>query len=271
MRETIKMTETIFGSYYKNHDEKTALTLPDQTDYLAGRNIFSHDNLGAQAFRARFAQRMEAGDAVYLLGFNALTHDSGLSLIRASESEGVQILANLEEERFNGKKHFAGYPEHCAGEMKRLLSRLGVSARDIFCVLYAFDMAAVEKDILTNALTRKKIITQEIRHLHHHAFISEMDAEGARLEQKNFSTLCPALVKAFQRLSGELELEEGTPLIQMPHHENHAAVSLAASPFSSPEYADETIMVSCIDGLGENMSCSLYKTQKGRPGLGPPG
>ncbi|MCP5003645.1 MAG: hypothetical protein GY941_06775 [Planctomycetes bacterium] len=69
------------------------------------------------------------------MGFQGITHNSGVSLVEASKKSGIKILANFEEERFAGKKHFAGYPEKSVYELKKYLLKL-VKLLRIFSVFF---------------------------------------------------------------------------------------------------------------------------------------
>jgi carbamoyltransferase len=50
------------------------------------------------------------------------------------------------------------------------------------------------------------------------------------------------------------------PLICMPHHDNHAWFSFAASPFADN---DEPVAIAVLDGTGDRGSVSLYVVEKG--------
>jgi carbamoyltransferase len=56
-------------------------------------------------------------------------------------------------------------------------------------------------------------------------------------------------------LAKQLGLPERVPLICMPHHDNHAWFSFAASPFVDSE---EPVAIAVIDGTGDQGSISLY-------------
>src|SRR6267142_2394375 len=64
-----------------------------------------------------------------------------------------------------------------------------------------------------------------------------------------------------ERFSGnKLGLSERVPLICMPHHDNHAWFSFAASPFAD---SDEPVAIAVLDGTGDRGSISLYVTGNG--------
>ena len=123
--------ETVFGAFYPS-DDLGDRKLPDNTVYLAENGIFRRDKPEAIALGQRFAARLEAGETLHLLGLLGTTHNSGVSLIAASQAGGIEILANYEEERFSEVKHFAGYPKRCVAELARLLITRNLAPGDIF-------------------------------------------------------------------------------------------------------------------------------------------
>ena len=50
-------------------------------------------------------------------------------------------------------------------------------------------------------------------------------------------------------LARQLGLSERVPLICMPHHDNHAWFSFAASPFADD---DEPVAIAVLDGTGDH-------------------
>jgi carbamoyltransferase len=61
-------------------------------------------------------------------------------------------------------------------------------------------------------------------------------------------------------LARQFGLSERVPLICMPHHDNHAWFSFAASPFAS---SNEPVAIAVIDGTGDQGSISLYVAKDG--------
>ena len=75
--------------------------------------------------------------------------------------------------------------------------------------------------------------------------------DGRRLDQM---TRTPKI------LARQLGLAERVPLICMPHHDNHAWFSFAASPFADH---DEPVAIAVLDGTGDIGSISLYVVENG--------
>jgi carbamoyltransferase len=255
----------ILTSYYFQHTESDKkIKLPDNTDYLRKNNIFSYNSEEAKQWSKRFTDQIQQQETVYLLGFQGIIHNSGLALIEASQKSGIKVLANHEEERFIGKKHYAGYPEKCAEEVKKQLAQLGKTAKNIFCVLYGWDLVQLEKNSqqVKLAMLKQKITGNKIDDYMLHSVISKEAYESVYdPTRKDFYVYSPLLVQLYQRLVHDLELNDTVPCIQMLHHENHAYFSYGVSPFAEKNSVEKTTMVACIDGNGDISSSSLYKAK----------
>ena len=75
--------------------------------------------------------------------------------------------------------------------------------------------------------------------------------DGRRLDQM---TRTPKI------LARQLGLAKRVPLICLPHHDNHAWFSYAASPFADD---GEPVAVAVLDGTGDQGSISLYVVENG--------
>ncbi|NQU63722.1 MAG: carbamoyltransferase, partial [SAR324 cluster bacterium] len=212
----------------------------------------------------RFQEKIDQGETVYLLGFQGIIQNSGLSLIEASKNDGIKVLANYEEERLAGEKHYAGYPGKSVIELKKHLFRLGKTTQDIFCVLYGWDLIRLEKKFQELKMARLKLKCTGNK-LDDYMLLSVISQEAYDdafdAKRKNFYVYSPLLVKIYYRLMDDLDLINTVPCIQMLHHENHAYFSYGVSPFSGEEYLDQTTMVACIDGNGDLSSSSLYRAK----------
>ena len=255
--------EKVFGTYYDDSEFDDG-KLPDSTGYLRENNIFSYGSDDAQRVARQFRTKLNAGETILLLGLNA-GHNSGISLIEASRQGGIQVLANLEEERYVAIKHFAGYPEKSVREMIKLLSRIGKTPRDIFCVLYAWDSVQEEKYGQKMFMLNGKIVRNKyFAHISAGATPAlELDPAAVQ-KRKNLYNHSPGLVELFIRLTRELQLKKETPCVQTLHHENHAYFSYGVSPFYQTGNSDKTTMISCIDGGGDFSSTSLFLAKGGQ-------
>jgi carbamoyltransferase len=66
------------------------------------------------------------------------------------------------------------------------------------------------------------------------------------------------------RLRKQLGLDSDPTLIMFPHHENHASMAFAASPFAKD---NKSTMIAVIDGSGDHGSVSHYQNQTGNTRL----
>lgn len=256
----LKSMEKVFGTYYENEKHLDDGGVPDNTEYLKSNNIFSFNSDEASTWGKRFRERIGRGEKVYLLGFQAIVHNSGVSLVEASQAEGIKILLNCEEERFLSSKHFAGYPGESLKEVAKLLARMGKTTQDLFGVFYAWDVVAWEKNTEKLKASNKKIMGNMLYAYMANSVVSEEAvAETYNPKRENHYVYSPLLVRLFERLKTDLGLGDATPCIQMLHHENHAYFSYGASPFYSNTASGKPTIVSCIDGIGDMGSASLFK------------
>src|SRR5205807_2706792 len=63
------------------------------------------------------------------------------------------------------------------------------------------------------------------------------------------------------RLGRQLGLGAPMPIIGMRHHDNHAYLSYAVSPFAE---SAQPVAIAVLDGLGDDGAISLYSAQNGR-------
>lgn len=205
--------------------------------------------LGSDFADARIAAiraKLKRGDTVYLAGLGAPgTHNSGVALVEVSQAHGPRLIVNNEEERFSGNKHTTEYPRASIDAMVSALRGIGRDIADIDAWLTSWDYPT-----LAGTLARSVIeeIPQSLKLLR---TTEAAGFESRRLEQM---TRTPKL------LARQLGLSERVPLICLPHHDNHAWFSYAASPFTDD---GEPVAVAVLDGTGDQGSVSLYVVQNG--------
>lgn len=256
------MDETV-ARIYVNDGSLAAPLLPDNTEYLARNGIIRAGSPDAVKLSEAFRSRLAAGERIYLLGFLATSHNSGIALVEATSKDGIEVIANLEEERFSQVKHFAGYPAGAVGEMKRLMSRLGLKPDDIFAVCYGFDVVHEEQSGRRMRMNCREVVENTLFRFITEGVIPTVEFgpdEFDRVKESSFSH-SPALVAVFRRLADELDLPATTVCIQMLHHESHAFLAYGVSPFAGGEYRDRTTMIACIDGAGDLSSFSLFEAR----------
>jgi carbamoyltransferase len=191
--------------------------------------------------------KLARGETVYLAGLVTAGHNSGVGLIEVTAAHGIRLLANDEEERFTGIKHFDGYPEQSVVQLKRRLEQLGLTPRDIHAFVAGWDYPILGPFGL--------------RSVFEHFPFSLQLLHPAACPKVQYLPLNIRVRAAQVRLAKDLGLPGRVPLITLPHHDNHAAVGFAASPFG---HSREPVMVTVLDGFGEEGAISLYVAEQGQ-------
>lgn len=200
----------------------------------------------ADARIAAISEKLPRGENVYLAGLGAPgTHNSGVALVEVTQAHGPRLIVNNEEERFSGNKHTTEYPRASIEAMVSALRGIGRDIGDIDAWLTSWDYPT-----LAGTLARSVIeeIPQSLKLLR---TTEAAGFESRRLEQM---TRTPKL------LARQLGLSERVPLICLPHHDNHAWFSWAASPFADD---GEPVAIAVLDGTGDQGSISLYVVKDG--------
>jgi len=191
-------------------------------------------------------ERLSRGETVYLAGLGLPgTHNSGVALVEVTAARGPRLIVNNEEERFSGVKHSTEYPRLSIDAMVATLRGLGRDLDDIAAWLTSWDYPALAGTLIRSVLEEAP---GSFRLL---STTSAAGFDARRLEQM---TRSPKL------LGRQLGLGERLPLICMPHHDNHAWFSFAASPFHD---RGEPVAIAVLDGTGDRGSISLYQARNG--------
>src|SRR5664279_3330421 len=221
------------------------------TEWLATRlfAMAGFHRLGSAFADERLAEarrKLARGETLYLAGLGAPgTHNSGVALVEVTQAHGPRLILNNEEERFSGNKHTTEYPRSSIDAMVATLRGIGRDIGDIDAWLTSWDYPDLAGTITRSVLEE---VPQRLRLLR---TTEAAGFDGRRLEQM---TRTPKL------LGRQLGLSEPVPLICMPHHDNHAWFSFAASPFSD---SDEPVAIAVLDGTGDRGSISLYVADNG--------
>ena len=205
--------------------------------------------LGSPYAEARLAlarDRLGRGETLYLAGLGAPgTHNSGVALVEVTQENGPRLILNNEEERFSGNKHTTEYPRASIDAMVAALRGMGRDVADIFAWLTSWDYPTLAGTIGRTLLEEAPASLKLVRTTEAAGF------DGRKLEQM---TRTPKI------LARQLGLSERVPLICMPHHDNHAWFSFAASPFADD---GEPVAIAVLDGTGDLGSVSLYLVENG--------
>jgi carbamoyltransferase len=205
--------------------------------------------LGSEFAEARIAHvraKLARGETVYLVGLGPPgTHNSGVALVEVTQAHGPRLILNNEEERFSGNKHTTEYPRASVDAMVATLRGMGRDVGDIDAWLTSWDYPTLAGTIARAVLEE---LPQSVRLLR---TTEAAGFDGRRLDQM---TRTPKI------LAKQLGLSERVPLICLPHHDNHAWFSWAASPFADD---GEPVAIAVLDGTGDQGSISLYAIENG--------
>ena len=190
---------------------------------------------------ARVRDKLARGETVYLAGLGPPgTHNAGVALVEVTQARGPRLILNNEEERFSGNKHTTEYPRASVDAMVATLRGMGRDIGDIDAWLTSWDYPTLAGTIARSVLEEVPQSLKLLRTTEAAGF------DGRRLDQM---TRTPKI------LAKQLGLAERVPLICLPHHDNHAWFSWAASPFADD---GEPVAVAVLDGTGDQGSISLY-------------
>jgi carbamoyltransferase len=195
---------------------------------------------------ASIRERLQRGETVYIAGLAAPgTHNTGVALIEVTQNAGPRIVVNNEEERFSGNKHTTEYPRLSIDAMVETLHQRGRSVGDIAAFVTTWDypalLATMVRTVLEEAPASLKLLMMPI---------------GPAIDRRRMDQMR----RTPKILARQLGLPERVPLICMPHHDNHAWFSFAASPFAD---SNEPVAIAVIDGTGDQGSISLYVAKDG--------
>ena len=195
---------------------------------------------------ARVREKLAAGETVYLAGLGAPgTHNSGVALVEVTQANGPRLIVNNEEERFSGNKHTTEYPRQSIDAVIATLRSMGRDIGDIDAWLTSWDYPTLAGTLARSVIEEMPQSLKLLRTTEAAGF------DGRRLEQM---TRTPKL------LARQLGLAARVPLICLPHHDNHAWFSYAASPFANN---GEPVAIAVLDGTGDQGSISLYVVEDG--------
>ncbi|QWG20604.1 carbamoyltransferase [Bradyrhizobium sediminis] len=195
---------------------------------------------------ARVREKLQRGETVYLAGLGPPgTHNSGVALVEVTRADGPRLIVNNEEERFSGNKHTTEYPRTSIDAMVATLRAMGRDIGNIDAWLTSWDYPTLAGTIARSVLEEVPQSLKLLRTTEAAGF------DGRRLDQM---TRTPKI------LAKQLGLPERVPLICLPHHDNHAWFSFAASPFAGD---GEPVAIAVLDGTGDKGSISLYVAENG--------
>jgi len=209
--------------------------------------LVGSDSRVAQSRLALLAEAMREGREAYVLGVGFATHNSGASLVRVSPDGTLELVCNEEEERYTGIKHCSDYPEHSVEAIKVRLSRLGISPTELAAVVNNWDFPKLMATLVRGAIEEAP-----------RSLTADFDEQPGQPIQND---IFPQVRSGATRLARQLGHERRMPVIAMRHHDSHAHVSYALSPFA---HEPGPTMVLVLDGSGDDASASFYVAQESR-------
>ena len=215
--------------------------------FLSSRQVYALDMPYAQQKLREMREKLSRGETVWLVGIGPAGHNSGVALIEVHPERGLRLIANDEEERYRGIKHFDEHPQEALTVLQSRLKELGLIPQDIHAWLLTWDYA----DLLSLGFR----------------MVFEQFPESLRLWDKrtspnfDFRGYYWEVSKLPGRLQKQFGLDARQPVITMPHHANHASMSFALSPFN---HCTEPVMVTVLDGFGDAGAISLYLVKDGQ-------
>jgi len=207
-------------------------------------------NFDSEIGRDRLAQlerAIEEGREAYLLGFGVGFHNSGVALVRVSPQGTLELICNEEEERYAAEKHCSAYPEHAVEAVKRRMEDRGIEPADLAACVgsWEFAKAIVAITLGSGCEEAPRSLTPRL---------------GRYLDQLMRNDIVQQVAASPARLAEQLGLDEPLPVIGIRHHDNHAYLSYALSPFAEEP---GSTMVLVLDGSGDDTATSLFEASEG--------
>jgi carbamoyltransferase len=213
---------------------------------MARIGLHKANGVFAQRTIASIRERLQRGETVYIAGLACPgTHNTGVALVEVTQSGGPRLIINNEEERFSGNKHTTDYPGAALNDMRKVLRRMGRDIGDIAAFVTTWDYPALVS-LLIRTSFEEAPASLKLLHAPIAPAISLRQLDRVR-------RLSPMLGR-------ELGLAKPVQLICMPHHDNHAWFSFAASPFTD---VSGPVAIAVLDGTGDTGSISLYVAENG--------
>ncbi|MFN9405409.1 MAG: carbamoyltransferase N-terminal domain-containing protein, partial [Dolichospermum sp.] len=155
-----------------------------------------------------------------ILGINAYHGDASACLI-----QNGQLIAAIEEERFNRVKHWAGFPTE---SIRYCLKIAGISAKDLDHVALSFNPKA--------NLNRKLLFT-----------LKQRPSLSSLLDRFNKQSKSANLQEQLAAACNCQPQEITAPIHTLEHHTTHLATGFFISPF-------EKAAILSVDGMGDFVS-----------------
>lgn len=210
------------------------------------RKFFSSDSPYARETLARARQKLQSGRSICILGLGCGGHNAGAGLVEASRETGIRIIANHEEERFLGIKHYQRFPDHSVAAIRDNLTERNIAVEDLDAVVATWDYMELSAQLLGHIAGEFPGSLTMFR--------------GHASPTFSFRDVCSAF-HAPSKLGRRLSTGAPCPIINLRHHDNHAYLAYGASPFAGRQ---GRTLVAVVDGMGDDTSVSLSVAEDGR-------
>ncbi|MGH2852784.1 MAG: carbamoyltransferase C-terminal domain-containing protein [Solirubrobacteraceae bacterium] len=235
--------------------------LPLMDAMLSRHGIHRPASKLGRSLLAALERTIRAGKAAYVLGLNTASHNAGAALVRVSERGSVELICNEEEERYTAVKHSDQYPEHSIEAVKRHMQTLGLGPGDLSACVSSWDYASVFNVACVHPMLEEAPASLAVLLRERAAVEKVREKAGPKTENGAARESAPALVHAPTRLGQQLGLGGRMPIVGVRHHDGHAHLSYAVSPFAA---SPDPVMAIVIDGAGDDCTTSLYSCRSGR-------
>lgn len=240
------MSKTVGGRFPLLEKIVRASCRPILQAFGHSRKFYAPGSAYALKTLAAAQEKLQSGKAITILGIGCGGHNAGTGLVRASLEGGIEVIANHEEERFRGIKHFKRFPDRSVTAACESLSARNLSARDLDAVVATWDYMELSAQLLGH-------------------IASELPGSLTMLREEASPSFCFRDICSAYRGPGHLgnRLSGGTPwpIINLRHHDNHAYLAYGASPFAGEP---GRTLVAVIDGMGDDTSISMSIAENGR-------
>lgn len=210
------------------------------------RSFMSPDSTYARATLAAAREKLQSGKSIYVLGIGCGGHNSGTGLIEASLERGIELIANHEEERFRGIKHYKRFPDHSVTAICENLAQRELSVQDLDAVVATWNYIELSAQLIGHIFGELPGSLTMFR----------ADASPSF----SFRDVCSAF-RGPGHLGSRLSAGKPWPIINLRHHDNHAWLAYGASPFAG---RPGRTLVAVFDGMGDDTSISLSVAEEGR-------
>ncbi|MBU0758483.1 MAG: carbamoyltransferase [Nanoarchaeota archaeon] len=217
----------------------TALKLAKRLNYYALDSGKSADEL------ALLQKKIDEGKSAYILGFNPAFHNTNVALIKVTKKNGIELICNEEEERYSGKKHDHRYPKNSLESVISRIETLKQNGEEV-----NIDAIATGWDYIGATAFAAKSASEHYPESRQTIIPNRAPEANIRRIFQGFTSL--------GRARRKLHLGNNFPIIASSHHDNHAAASYALSPFN----AQDNVIVTVIDGYGDDGSITVFNSNK---------